>query len=135
MAKRIPKSEIAAVDAYIEAAPDPARSRLLSLREAVRSEAPEAVERIAYGLPTWHFRENLIHLGAFARHVGIYPGPEAIVAFAHELAAYETSKGAIRVPYDAELPVELVRRITRWRVERVSGNAIEGTDQSDAGSR
>ena len=118
MTKRTPKPDPDAVAAYIEAAPEPARSRLRALADVVRAEAPQAIERIAYGLATWHLNENLIHLGAFARHVGIYPGAAAIVAFADDLTQFKTSKGAIQVPHDAPLPVKLLRRITRWRIEQ-----------------
>jgi uncharacterized protein YdhG (YjbR/CyaY superfamily) len=123
MSKRTPEPNPVAVAAYIEAASEPARSRVRALAAVVRAEAPEAIERIAYGLVTWHQRENLIHLGAFTNHVGIYPGPDAIVAFAAELEAFKTSKGAIQVPHDAPLPVELVRRITRWRLEQAEPTA------------
>lgn len=123
MKKSSPKADPAAVAAYIDAAPEPARSRLRALAAVVRAEAPEALERIAYGLATWHQGENLVHLGAFQHHVGIYPGAAAIVAFAEELNAFKTSKGAIQVPHDAPLPTGLVRRITRWRLEQATTNA------------
>lgn len=109
-------ANVDAVTSYIESAAEPARRRLRSLRKLIRDEAPEAIERMAYGLPTWHQGENLLHLGAFRGHIGIYPGAAAIVAFADELASYKTSKGAIQVPHDAPLPTELVRRLTRWRL-------------------
>jgi uncharacterized protein YdeI (YjbR/CyaY-like superfamily)/uncharacterized protein YdhG (YjbR/CyaY superfamily) len=120
MTKRTAGADPAAVDAYIDATPEPARARLRALADIVRAEAPEALERIAYGLATWHHRQNLLHLGAFAHHVGIYPGSAAIVAFAEELHAFKTSKGAIQVPHDAPLPTELVRRLTRWRLDQVA---------------
>ncbi len=122
MTKRNPAPTAAsdAVAAYIAAAPEPARRRLRALRAAVQKEAPHAVERIAYGLPTWHQGENLIHLGGFAEHVGVYPGPAAIRAFARELESFATSKGAIRIPHDRELPLDLVRRIVRWRIAEAS---------------
>lgn len=125
MGKPTPQADSAAVLAYIEAAPEPARARLRALADVVRSEAPEATERMAYGLPTWHLRENLIHLGAFARHIGVYPGPEAIAAFATELAGLRTSKGTIQIPHDAPLPTELVRQLTRWRLAQVTNNRSE----------
>ncbi len=118
MTRRPPQPDPAAVTAYVDAAPEPARARLRLLREVVRAEAPGAIERLAYGLPTWHQREHLLHLGAFARHVGVYPGPAAIAAFAAELASFPTTKGAIQLPHAAPLPVELVRRIVRWRLAR-----------------
>ncbi|MCA2977806.1 MAG: DUF1801 domain-containing protein, partial [Myxococcaceae bacterium] len=97
--------------------------RLRALVAVIRAEAPDAVERLSYGLATWHQGENLIHLGAFKHHVGIYPGAAAIVAFADALAGFKTSKGAIRVPHDAPLPLALVRRLTRWRVEQAAAKA------------
>lgn len=120
MKKRAAQGDLAAVAAYIDTAPEPARSRLRALADVVRAEAPDAIERIAYGMPTWHQRENLLHLGAFNQHIGIYPGAAAIAAFAGELSAFKTSKGAIQVPHDAPLPTELVRRLTRWRVEQAN---------------
>lgn len=121
MPRRPPAADLAAVQAYIDAAPEPVRSRLLALREVIRAEAPHAVERMAYGLATWHQEENLIHLGAFAGHIGVYPGAEAIAVFAADLAGYKTSKGTIQIPHTAELPEELVRRLTRWRVAAATG--------------
>jgi len=118
--KSPPPSESDAVVGYIEAAAEPARTRLRALRALVREEAPDAVERMAYGLPTWHQGENLLHLGAFARHVGLYPGPAAIEAFKGELESFSSSKGAIHLPHDRELPVDLIRRLVRWRLARVA---------------
>jgi len=130
MPKRTPEADPAAVAAYLDAAPEPARSRLRALADVVRAEAPDAIERIAYGLATWHQRENLLHLGAFKHHVGIYPGSAAIVAFAGDLAAFITSKGAIQVPHDAPLPTELVRRLTRWRLAQVASTSPKRAAES-----
>jgi uncharacterized protein YdhG (YjbR/CyaY superfamily) len=110
------------IDAYIAALSEPVRGRFEVLREVVRAEAPEATERFSYGLPTWSQGENLVHLGAHERHIGLYPGPAAIVAFMDELGSWKTSKGAIQLPHDRELPVELVGRITRWRVTEAAAN-------------
>lgn len=118
MTKRKPRSRSTPVSAYVDAAQEPARSRLRTLAELIRAEAPDAVERIAYGLATWHQGENLIHLGAFKHHIGIYPGAAAVAVFADDLTGFKTSKGAIQVPHDAPLPLALVRRITRWRVQQ-----------------
>ncbi len=118
--KRPPASEAEAVTAYIEAAGEPGRSRLQGLREVIRQEVPAAIERMAYGLPTWFAGENVLHLGVFAHHVGVYPGAAAIEAFARDLEGYRTSKGAIQFPHDGPIPTDLIRRITRWRVEHIA---------------
>ncbi len=91
----------------------------------MREAAPDAAERMSYAMPTWHQGENLVHLAGYAKHLGLYPGPAAIVAFADDLRAFKTSKGAVQIPHDQELPLELVRRITRWRVEQAAGAATK----------
>ncbi len=125
MKTRSPVPDPIAVATTIEAAPEPGRTRLRTLAEVVRNEAPGAIEHIAYGLATWHQGENLLHLGAFKNHVGIYPGAAAIAAFADELVGLKTSRGAIQVPHDAPLPSDLVRRITRWRVEQAASRGVK----------
>ena len=63
-------------------------------------------------------RRNIIHFAASKKHLGLYPGGEATAVFADELAGYEVSKGTIRLPYDQELPVELIKKIARWCCEK-----------------
>jgi uncharacterized protein YdhG (YjbR/CyaY superfamily) len=108
----------AAIDAYVAALSEPVRERFAALCAVVREAAPDAAERMTYGMPTWHQGENLVHLAAFARHIGIYPGPRAIEEFAAELAEFKTSKGAVQVQHEQALPLALLRRIVERRVEQ-----------------
>jgi len=124
--RRPPASESEAVMAYIEAAGEPGRSRLRALRSVMLEELPGAIERMAYGLATWHLGENILHLGAFKHHLGVYPGSAALEAFADELAGYPTSKGAIQVPHGVDVPTELIRRIARWRLEQIRAKRESG---------
>ena len=48
------------------------------------------------------------------KHIGLYPGAEAVEVFADRLAEYPTSKGTIRLPIDRPLPLELVAEIAQW---------------------
>lgn len=43
--------------------------------------------------------------------------PDAIVAFADQLAEYKTSKGAIQLPNNKELPLALIAEIAKWSYE------------------
>ena len=76
---------------------------LMRVRELLREAAPEALEKIAWQMPTYWQKENLIHFAAFKKHIGLYPGPEAIEVFAERLKGYKTSKGAIQLPLGAPL--------------------------------
>ena len=37
-----------------------------------------------------------------------------MAAFAEELNDFDVSKGTIRLPYDAQLPADLITRIAQW---------------------
>jgi uncharacterized protein YdhG (YjbR/CyaY superfamily) len=69
-------------------------------------------------MPTFYLNGNLVHFAAFKAHIGFYPTPQGTDAFAAELAAYKTSKGAVQFPLDADPPLDLVRRMAEFRAER-----------------
>jgi uncharacterized protein YdhG (YjbR/CyaY superfamily) len=105
------------IDEYIAGFPADVQQRLQSIRQAVRNAAPEATEKISYRMPTFALRGNLIHFAAFTSHIGLYPGAAAIAALREDLAGYRTSKGAVQLPLDRPLPLGLVAKIVRFRVE------------------
>lgn len=97
--------------------PPEVRERLQQMRETIRQAAPEVVEAIAYGMPTFRLNgKNLVHFAGYAKHIGFYPAPSGIKNFEAELAAYPNSKGAVQFPHDRPLPLDLVRRIVEFRV-------------------
>lgn len=105
------------IDEYIlQFSPD-IKERLNTLRIAIRETAPEAVEKISWGMATFVLHGNLVHFAAQKNHIGFYPAPSAIEMFAAELAEYRGSKGAVQFPYTKPLPLELIRRIVQFRVE------------------
>lgn len=107
----------ASIDAYIAAAPPDRRGLLDELRVAIRAAAPEAEETISYGMPAFALKGTLVYFATMKNHIGFYPTASGIAAFQEELAAYESSKGAVRFPLDRPLPLELIQRIVRFRVE------------------
>ena len=107
---------IKSITDYIAAFPQEKRELLEQVRSLIHEVAPTATEAMSYGMPTFKLNGNLIHFAAFKEHLGIYPGPEAIEVFKADLAKFETSKGAIRIPYTDKLPVKLIQKITEYRV-------------------
>ncbi|MBQ7436779.1 MAG: DUF1801 domain-containing protein [Oscillospiraceae bacterium] len=102
------------VDEYIAAQDEAVQPKLREIRGILRSELPDALEKISWSMPTYWKGRNLIHFAAAKKHLGLYPGDEATAAFAEELKDFDVSKGTIRLPYDRELPEELIRKIARW---------------------
>ncbi|MFA7332151.1 MAG: DUF1801 domain-containing protein [Candidatus Delongbacteria bacterium] len=109
---------ISPVDVYLATFPPEIQARLAALRAVIRAAAPEAVEGMAYGIPTYKGRKNLVHFAGYAGHVGFYPGAVGIAAFREELAGYKSAKGSMQFPHNQPLPLELVRRITEFRVRQ-----------------
>lgn len=106
------------IDQYIARFPANIQSILEELRRTIQETAPTAQEAIAYGIPTFRFKGNLVHFAAYQNHIGFYPGgPSAIVAFSKELSNYEQSKGTIRFPINDPIPIELVKKIVKFRVK------------------
>ncbi|HSB92423.1 MAG TPA: DUF1801 domain-containing protein [Flavitalea sp.] len=106
------------IDQYIAAFPSPVQKILSSIRTTIRKTVPQAEEAVKYGIPTFVLGGNLIHFAAFKNHIGIYPGPAGISAFAKELSKYQTSKGTIQLPIDEPIPMELIKRIVQFRVQQ-----------------
>ena len=106
------------IDEYIVAQDEKIQAGLKTVRETIRTAIPDAEERISWSMPTYWRGKNIIHFAASKKHIGIYPGDEATAAFANELADYDVSKGAIRLPHGDNLPLELIGRIARWCYEK-----------------
>lgn len=112
----------AAVDEYIAGFPPEVQERLEQMRAIIRKTAPDAVETISYGIPTFDMNgRHLVHFGGFKSHVGFYPIPSAMEAFSEELAAYKKGKGSAQFPLDQPLPEDLVRRIVEFRLAETEG--------------
>ncbi|MBV8847639.1 MAG: DUF1801 domain-containing protein [Bryobacterales bacterium] len=108
------------VPAYIGYAPTQVRAKLNQIRAAVKQAAPNATEYISYGMPVYKYEKPFIGFAAMKNHIGLYPMSGSFVA-AHqdELAGYKTSKGAIQLPLDRPLPIALIKRIVRMRIQEV----------------
>lgn len=111
------------IDEYIAAFPREIQARLKKVRALIRSAAPDAEEAIKYQIPTFVLNGNLVHFAGYAKHLGLYPTPSAIQAFAKELSSYESAKGSVQFPHDEPLPLELIQKIVAFRVREAKTRA------------
>ncbi|HEY8399153.1 MAG TPA: DUF1801 domain-containing protein [Flavihumibacter sp.] len=111
------------VDAYISEQSPELQKLLKQMRATVRKAAPGAEEAIKYGMPTLVYGGNLLHFAACKNHIGFYPTPSGIQKFERDLKPYKTSKGAIQFPLNEPLPLDLVERITVFRVKENEAKA------------
>ncbi len=107
------------IDEYLTNFSGDTRQKLDTVRRIVKELAPEATEKISYGIPTFSLNgKNLVHFAGYDSHIGFYPGSVPIKEFEKELTGYKTSKGTVQFPLDNPLPEELITKITKSCVER-----------------
>lgn len=113
--------EISTIDEYIANQPAEVQPLLQSIRETIRAAAPDAAEKISWQMPTFWQGENIVHFAAFKKHIGLFPGGEAVGIFADRLEGYKTSKGTIQFLLEKPIDHNLITDIVRWRVEQAKG--------------
>jgi uncharacterized protein YdhG (YjbR/CyaY superfamily) len=104
------------IDEYITAFPEDVQTLLQVVRATIHAAAPDAVERISYGMPAFAQEGNLVYFAALKQHIGLYPTSSGIAAFQEEISGYESSKGAVKFPKDQPMPLDLIAKIVRFRV-------------------
>lgn len=108
------------VDIYINSFDDSLRQRLQQLRELIAKEVPEAVEDMNYGIVGYKLNDNpLVYIGGFKSHIGFYATPNGHAAFAEEFSKYRQGKGSVQFPLGQPLPIDLIKRVVKYRQEQV----------------
>lgn len=106
------------VDAYIEAAPEAVRDRLAQLRATIKAACPEAKERISYQMPYYDYHGRLAYFGVARNHIGLYIPTPVVEEHRRELEGYYARGATIRFPIDKPLPLALITKLVRARMEK-----------------
>ena len=110
------KNAANSVDEYIEGFPHAVQTMLQAARKVIRNAAPQAEEKISYGIPGYKLNGVLVYFAAHKNHLGFYPTGSTMKVFQEDFAAYKTSKGTVQFPFDKPLPLDLIDKIVRFRV-------------------
>jgi uncharacterized protein YdhG (YjbR/CyaY superfamily) len=87
--------------------------------DIIKTVLPEAQEKISYGMPCFHRKQNVVYFAAFKNHIGFYPTASGVKAFEQELVGLKFSKGAIQFSLDKPIPKELIQKIVLFRLEEI----------------
>jgi uncharacterized protein YdhG (YjbR/CyaY superfamily) len=105
------------IDDYIARFPRDVQETLQQVRRTIRKAAPDAEETIKYQIPTFTLHGNLVHFAAYEKHIGVYPAPRGNPKFKDILSGYEGGKGTVRFPLDKPIPLDVIGKIVKFRVE------------------
>ncbi len=119
--RSMPETGKSAVDAYIAAAPKAVQPLLRELRQTIKAAAPQADERISYGMPYYRYHGHLVYFAIFKDHIGVYPAGQA--ERYKQLRKYMTGKGTLRFPLDQPLPVDLIKKMVQDRAKESEAKA------------
>ena len=109
----------ATVEEYLAAQPDDVRARLEELRRVVAELAPEVEERISYAMPVFTLDGvPLLHVGAWKRHIGLYPVPVFDPALEADVVPLRSGRDTVQLRHTAPFPRELVVRVVQALVDR-----------------
>jgi uncharacterized protein YdhG (YjbR/CyaY superfamily) len=111
------RKTLSSIDEYIAQFPEDIQKKLQELRATIHAAAPNAVEKISYMMPAFALNGILVYFAAFKNHISFFPTGSGVEHFMAELTDYATSKGTIQFPLDKPMPLELVSRITAFRVQ------------------
>lgn len=111
-------NKLSTVDEYIATFSKEVQELLMQVRETVKKAAPEAEEKISYGMPGYYLNGQLVFFAAFKNHIGFYATPTGHEAFKDELSKYKQGKGSVQFPLDLPMPLGLIDRIVKFRVEQ-----------------
>jgi len=124
------------INAYIAASPKDVQKILEQVRLAVRKAAPGAEETISYGIPAFRYKGRvIIYFAGYKNHIGFYATPAGHIAFAKELSKYKQGRGSVQFPLDKPMPLKLIARMVKFRVQQQDEKQINYFPQLSAPAR
>lgn len=118
------------IDDYLSSVPEDLRSSLEELRKVIKEVVPAATERISYQIPTFFYHGSLVAFSVSAKqrvskkYYSLHViSPSLMRSLKDEVKQYETTTSTIHIPFDGVLPVTLVKKLVRARIEENEGRS------------
>jgi uncharacterized protein YdhG (YjbR/CyaY superfamily) len=103
---------------YAASLPPASKKIFATFRKTIKEAAPRAEELISYNIPALKLHGMLVYFAAWKEHVSMYPRTAGLEkAFKKEMAKYGVSKGTIKFPTDEPLPLDVISKMVKFRVQ------------------
>ncbi len=107
------------VDEYIANAPKEVQGKLKELRGAIKSVAPEATEKISYGMPNYgSYKRGWASFAYFRDHFSLFITPGVLDDFKSETETIRTGKATLRFSLDKKLPLALIKKLVKATIRK-----------------
>ena len=120
MAKKKSQIKQGGVTEYIAKSPKDAQGALKSLRAAIRSVAPDAIETTSYfQMPGYFYAGDYAYNGMFVwfsykkPFARLHVLPSVIMNHKKELAGYPTTTAIVSFPVDKKISMALVKKLVK----------------------
>ncbi len=112
------------VDAYIAAQRPHTRRAFEEQCACIRQAAHGVNEMMNYDIPACALvrggkHDQQLMMAGYPPHVGFYPHPDVIEAFANRLVAYKFAKGSVQFPLNQPNPTALIAEMVKCRLSQL----------------
>ena len=90
--------------AYVDRAPEAGRERLCWVLDRVAELVPDAEPVMSYAMPAFRRGKVFFYVGAFKKHLGVYPPLADDAELVERLASFRGPKGNLVLPYAQPFP-------------------------------
>ena len=113
--------EASTIDEYLDSVPEDRRQTLQKLRSRILAIVPDAEECISYRIPAFRLHGTVIAgFCATSRGCSYFPfSGSTLKTLAHDLSRYEQTKSSLHFSADKVLPIALVRKLIRARINEI----------------
>lgn len=121
------KTDYKTIDEYIAAYSGEANDMMVKMRLLVHEAVPEINEKISWQMPTFYKTGIVIQFAAHQKHIGVYPGSEAVKIFKEQIEenGLKWTKGGFQIPFGKPIPNDLLRSIVLFRLAEEERRALE----------
>ena len=132
MAKKKSQIKPGGVSEYIAKCPKESQAALKSLRAAIRSLTPDAVETVSYfQYPGYYYAGDYAYNGMFVwfsykkPYVRLHVWPPVIKNHKKELAGYPTTTAIVSFPVDKKISAMLVKKLVKESLKAMKDKSKE----------
>ena len=105
------------IETYIAQSTDKTRTHLTEIYAFIKNKLPFAEECMSYNMPCFKMNGHaVIYFAGNKHHIGLYPTSKPIEALKHRFEHLKCSKGAVQLPLDRPLPLNIIEELIDYRL-------------------